>query len=119
MSANTLKPFIKWVGGKTQLLDKIVPMIPEDTDVYIELFLGGGALLLNQLEHNDNIKTFVANDLNVNLIDTYECIKYSHSFILLKARKLPYQAFLFTNFPSRISGFVPLHPQRPVRSRRR
>ena len=84
MSANTLKPFIKWVGGKTQLLDKIVPMIPEDTDVYIELFLGGGALLLNQLEHNDNIKTFVANDLNVNLIDTYECIKYSHSFILLK-----------------------------------
>ena len=84
MSDNTLKPFIKWVGGKTQLLDKIVPMIPEDTDVYIELFLGGGALLLNQLEHNDNIKTFVANDLNVNLIDTYECIKYSHSFILLK-----------------------------------
>ena len=84
MSANTLKPFIKWVGGKTQLLDKIVPMIPEDTDVYIELFLGGGALLLNQLEHNDNIKTFVANDLNVNLIYTYECIKYSHSFILLK-----------------------------------
>ncbi len=81
-----LKPFIKWLGGKTQLIDKIAPMIPEDTEVYIELFLGGGAVLLNQLENNDNIKLFIVNDLNTNLIDTYNCIKYNNSYFLLVER---------------------------------
>ena len=79
-----LKPFVKWLGGKTQLLDKITPQIPEDTEVYIELFLGGGAVLLNQLETNNNIKLFIANDLNLNLIDAYNCIKFNNSFFLLK-----------------------------------
>lgn len=78
-----LKPMIKWVGGKTQLLDKLVPLIPEDSEVYVELFLGGGALLLNQLENNKNIKLFIVNDLNTNLIDTYNCIKYPGSYFLL------------------------------------
>lgn len=81
-----LKPFIKWLGGKTQLLDKLSPMVPEDTEVYIELFLGGGALLLNQLENNDNIKLFIVNDLNTNLIDAYNCIKYNDSYFLLVER---------------------------------
>lgn len=82
MSTN-LKPFVKWLGGKTQLLDKLTPMIPEDTEIYIEPFLGGGALLLNQLETNDKIKLFIVNDLNTNLIDAYECIKYNYSYNLL------------------------------------
>ena len=97
-----LKPFVKWLGGKTQLLDNITPQIPEDTEVYIELFLGGGAVLLNQLETNNNIiknhssnpsrlliniflsLLFIANDLNLNLVDAYNCIKFNNSFFLLK-----------------------------------
>lgn len=79
-----LRPFVKWLGGKTQLLDNITPQIPEDTEVYIELFLGGGAVLLNQLETNNNIKLFIANDLNLNLVDAYNCIKFNNSFFLLK-----------------------------------
>lgn len=41
-----MKTFIKWVGGKRQLLPTIKDMIPKSFDTYYEPFLGGGALLL-------------------------------------------------------------------------
>ena len=44
------KPFVKWVGGKTQLIDQLEAMLPVDFDqwenvTYIEPFVGGGAML--------------------------------------------------------------------------
>ena len=42
----SVKPFLKWVGGKRQLLDKISPLIPADYQRYIEPFAGGGAVFL-------------------------------------------------------------------------
>ena len=39
------KPFLKWVGGKTQIIDKILPYIPSIMNNYHELFLGGGSVL--------------------------------------------------------------------------
>lgn len=38
----SVKPFLKWVGGKRQLLDKISPLIPADYQRYIEPFVGEG-----------------------------------------------------------------------------
>ena len=38
------KPILKWAGGKTQLLNEIVPKIPKSFNKYIEPFIGGGAL---------------------------------------------------------------------------
>ena len=83
MSDNThtlAKPFVKWVGGKTQLLDDIKRTLPSDLpqmkDVtYVEPFVGGGAVLFWILQQYPNIKKAVINDINPHLITTYQVIK--------------------------------------------
>ena len=49
------KPFIKWVGGKGQLIEQLEALLPADFDkwenvTYIEPFVGGGAMLYNHIE---------------------------------------------------------------------
>ena len=63
------KPFIKWVGGKGQLLSQIDNALPkwlfmEKEVTYIEPFVGGGAMLFYMLEKFQNIKKAVINDIN-------------------------------------------------------
>lgn len=78
---NTIqKPFLKWVGGKTQLLDKIINKIPKTIENYHEIFLGGGSVLLAlltlQKQGKINIKNKVyAYDLNKALIHVYKNIQ--------------------------------------------
>lgn len=43
------KPFIKWVGGKTQIMDKLIEKMPDEFGNYREIFLGGGSVLLGVL----------------------------------------------------------------------
>ena len=74
------KPFLKWVGGKTQLLNCIIPKIPSVINNYHELFLGGGSVLLavlslqkqGSLKINGNVYAY---DLNKSLIDLFNHIK--------------------------------------------
>lgn len=78
--ATKAKPFIKWVGGKTQLIDSIDKALPENfaaiEDVtYIEPFVGGGAVLFWILQKYPNIKKAVINDINPDLITAYKTIK--------------------------------------------
>ena len=74
------KPFIKWVGGKSQLISQLEPLLPADFDqkrdvTYIEPFVGGGAMLFNMLQAHDNISRAVINDINPDLTVCYETVR--------------------------------------------
>lgn len=65
---NKAKPFVKWVGGKGQLLGQIEEHLPKELYheefTYIEPFVGGGAMLFFMLQKFPNIKRVVINDIN-------------------------------------------------------
>ncbi len=74
------RPFIKWVGGKTQLLDEVRKSLPCDFAnhqhvTYVEPFVGGGAVMFWILQAYPNIEHAVINDINPELICTYRVIK--------------------------------------------
>lgn len=52
--ANYNKPLIKWAGGKTQILDKILPEFPKEINNYREYFLGADCVLLSLLSNVNN-----------------------------------------------------------------
>lgn len=73
------KPFLKWAGGKGQLLDTFDKMFPQELiegkiKTYIEPFVGGGAVLFHILQ-NYKIEKAQINDINKELINCYRCIK--------------------------------------------
>lgn len=73
------KPFVKWAGGKTQLLDKFCTLYPielfkDEIDTYIEPFVGGGAVLFFVLQ-NYRVNQAVIIDENTELINCYRCIR--------------------------------------------
>jgi len=74
------KPLLKWVGGKTQLLDSIVPLIPQCIENYYEPFVGGGSVLFAVLTlvNQGKIKinnTINAYDSNAKLIEFYTIVQ--------------------------------------------
>lgn len=74
------KPFIKWVGGKGQLIEQLEAKLPADFDnwdnaTYIEPFIGGGAMLFYMLQQHPNIKRAVINDINSDLITCYRTVR--------------------------------------------
>lgn len=68
----SIKPFLKWAGGKTQLLPELIKYIPNNYNKYIEPFIGGGAFYF----HLNPAEAVIA-DLNYELIITYKTIKQS------------------------------------------
>jgi DNA adenine methylase len=68
------KPFVKWAGGKRQLLPEIEKHLPEKFGSYFEPFLGGGALLFHLLSENQNLRGHVS-DLNSDLVLAYVTIR--------------------------------------------
>lgn len=74
----TAKPFLKWAGGKTQLINDIEKSIPQKFHsskfTYIEPFVGSGAVLFWMLNNFPNLEKAVINDINEDLINTYKTI---------------------------------------------
>ncbi|MBR3646897.1 MAG: DNA adenine methylase [Paludibacteraceae bacterium] len=74
------KPFVKWVGGKTQLIEQLEALLPADFDkwenvTYIEPFVGGGAMLFYMLQTHSNIQSAVINDINADLTTCYRVVR--------------------------------------------
>ena len=79
-------PFVKWAGGKTQLLDVIISHLPETFNRYFEPFVGGGALLFKLQP-----KAFSINDSNEELICVYKCLENNELFNLLKKELIKHE----------------------------
>lgn len=75
-----VKPFIKWVGGKSQLIEQLDAQLPADFEsledvTYIEPFVGGGAMLFYMLQHYPNINHAIINDINPDLTTCYRTVR--------------------------------------------
>ena len=64
------KPFVKWAGGKRQIIDKLKRFVPDEFNTYYEPFVGGGALLFEL-----SPKKAVINDFNKELINVLKMRK--------------------------------------------
>jgi DNA adenine methylase len=88
MSKNTkTKPFLKWVGGKTKILDILIKNLPNDINEYHEIFVGGGSMLLKICELNKS-KIINAYDINESLIYTYKNLQSKKKELLTEIEKL-------------------------------
>jgi DNA adenine methylase len=78
MTDKTAKPFLKWAGGKTQLINDIENALPKyiskEKFTYIETFVGSGAVLFWMLNNFPKLQKAVINDINEDLINTYRTI---------------------------------------------
>ncbi len=87
------KPILKWVGGKTQIIDKLIVDFPVEINNYREAFLGGGSVLLTLLSY---VKSGVikihgeiyAYDLNEPLINIYKNIQTHHNELYDKIKTI-------------------------------
>ncbi|GAA0406214.1 hypothetical protein GCM10009133_13560 [Cocleimonas flava] len=76
--SNKAKPFIKWAGGKTQLLPDLMTKVPETYGDYIEPFLGGAALFFALRPTKAKL-----NDSNLDLINTYKTVRDEPKLLLV------------------------------------
>ena len=87
------KPFIKWVGGKTQLIEQLDALLPADFSnlenvTYIEPFVGGGAMLFYMLQRYPNIHHAVINDVNPDLTTCYQTVKNNPEELIASLRDI-------------------------------
>ena len=79
-------PFIKWVGGKTQLMESVFNEFPKIMLNYYEPFIGGGSVLFNLLNKLDKTEIIVNNiyisDINKDLIDLYLSVKNNYKQLI-------------------------------------
>ncbi len=92
MHQQIAKPFLKWAGGKTQLISSIKAALPTDFSnrriTFIEPFIGSGAVLFWMMETFPNIEKAVINDINSDLINTYKVIKESPDKLIVVLREI-------------------------------
>lgn len=105
------KPFVKWAGGKGQLIAQLDALLPKDFSdregcVYVEPFVGGGAMLFYVLSRYPNVKRAVINDLNGDLITCYRIIKDKPNGLISRLRQLEDEYLHCGNEDSRRQYFL-------------
>ena len=105
------KPFIKWVGGKGQLIEQLEAMLPADFDnwenvTYIEPFVGGGAMLFYMLQTHPNIKSAIINDINEDLTTCYMMVKQSPDALVESLKQIQKEYYSLQNEDARKRFFL-------------
>ena len=94
------KPFIKWVGGKGQLLPEINKLYPielgKNINKYAEIFLGGGAVLFDILSKYKLDEVYIS-DKNLELINTYKSIRDNVDILIKSLKEMEEQYILLNN----------------------
>lgn len=103
------KPFIKWAGGKTQLLEDIEKNLPIDFGkreiTYVEPFVGGGSVIFWMMQRHPNISHAIINDINHKLITTYRTIKERPMELICTLKELE-KAYLPLDHEKRTEQFL-------------
>jgi DNA adenine methylase len=101
-----VKPFVKWVGGKTQLLEKISVYIDKLPSMkkYAEPFVGGGALFFNMLTKYSIEQAYIS-DINAELINTYTNIRDNIESLIDKLYKME-KLFLIKDLDKRNAFYL-------------
>lgn len=88
----SIKPFLKWVGGKSWLTEQLSNLIlSSNKHEYVEPFIGGGSVMFDLLNKEIKFKKIVINDLNGDLINVYTTIKYKVDELITELNKLQFQ----------------------------
>jgi DNA adenine methylase len=108
MNIHITKPILKWVGGKTQILDKLIIEFPKEINNYHEIFLGGGSVLLALLCYVKNgiikiNKNIYAYDINEPLIYMYKNIQSNHDELYDEIQKIISEFNLCNNDTNKIN----------------
>ncbi len=87
------KPFLKWAGGKGQLLAEIEHRLPQgirtgEIDTYVEPFVGGVAVFFYMAQRYENIKHFYLFDINNDLVNCYKAIKNDVESLIEELKQL-------------------------------
>ena len=84
------KPFLKWAGGKGQLIDSIAAHLPNMDNIvtYVEPFIGSGAVMFWLVSNYPSIRQVVINDLNTELVNLYQSIKFDAEGLIRELRTL-------------------------------
>ena len=107
------RPFVKWVGGKGQLIGQLSPLLPKDlsereTFVYVEPFVGGGAMLFYMLSRYPNIERAVVNDLNADLVTTYKVVQNKPELLIATLAEIQRTFYARTGEPERRAYYLDL-----------
>ena len=99
------KPFVKWAGGKGNLLQELEALLPTDFDdlenvTYIEPFVGGGAMLFYMLQRHKCIRRAVINDINADLIRCYQLIADTPQILIDRLKSIE-NNYYSVDFPAR------------------
>lgn len=96
-----VKPFLKWVGGKSQILEEVLAHFPKRIKNYYEPFLGGGSVLLAILDRFEIKGQVYASDTNYILIDVYKHVQQQPDTLIKELYKLTNEYDSYTDMQSK------------------
>lgn len=104
------KPFLKWAGGKGQLLPQLDSYLPQQLDgrpfTYVEPFVGGGAMLFYMLQKHPEIRRAIINDINPHLMTAYRTIRDYPLELIDRLLALENQYFMLKNEEAKKAFYI-------------